>query len=55
MSGRLLDPKFRYRSALKTSEPGYLARRFSAIRRLERMRARKTNVTTIPQRKASHG
>ena len=41
---------FRYRDAIETSKPGYLARRFEAIRRLQRMRSRR-NVVAL--RKAS--
>ena len=46
----------RYRTADESARPGYLARRFRAIRRLQRMQARKSSVTKLPtQRKAIHG
>jgi hypothetical protein len=50
---KFTDGKGRYRNAAETAQPGYLARRFEAIRRLQRMKARKSTVTTF--RKVSHG
>ena len=41
----------RYQTAEASREPGYLARRFKAIARLQRMRAR-TNVTQIKRKAA---
>lgn len=44
----------RYRTADETKQPGYLARRLKAYARLERLRAKATNVTTIkPKRKVA--
>lgn len=52
----LLDPKWTYRDAEETKKPGYLARRFAAIRRQQREAAARqaeaigeasTNVTPI--------
>jgi len=40
MSGRLLGKGFRYRTAAETQRPGYLRRRFEAIKRLQRMKSR---------------
>jgi hypothetical protein len=40
------DRRGRYRSSAESREPGYLARRFKAIERLQRMRKRAT-VTTL--------
>ena len=45
---KFTDGRGTYRNAEKSREPGYLAKRFKAIRRLERMRARRQpNVTPI--------
>lgn len=35
----ILDPKFVYRNAVETAKPGYLKRRFDAIRREQRAQA----------------
>jgi len=53
MKPRFTDNRGRYRTAEESKEPGYLARRFQAIRRLQRMQARKQNIT--PLRKTAHG
>lgn len=45
----------RYRTAAESREPGYLEKRFRAIRRLQRLRERRQNVTAIPQRKVANG
>jgi hypothetical protein len=45
----------RYRTAAQSREPGYLKRRFEAIRRLQRMQARAATVTNLTERKKSHG
>lgn len=44
----------RYRTAEESKTPGYLAKRFAAFRRLQRMQAR-SNVAQLPKRKVSHG
>ena len=44
---RFVDGKGRYRSAEESRSPGYLARRFEAIRRLQRMKERRQNITPI--------
>lgn len=38
---------YRYKTAAQSREPGYLARRFQALRRLERMKAAKSNVQPL--------
>lgn len=43
---RFTDRRGRYRSAAESRTPGYLARRFDAFRRLQRLQAR-CNVTPI--------
>ena len=53
MSGRLLGKGFRYRTAAETQHPGYLRRRFEAIKRLQRLKSRGANVQPI--RKVSSG
>lgn len=40
----------RYRTAIESMKPGYLAKRFAAIRRLQRMRSR-INVRSIQSAK----
>ena len=44
----LLDPKFVYRNAAETSQPGYLAKRFAEIRL-----ALATKKTVVPIRKVA--
>lgn len=45
-----MKPRFpRYRTALESRKPGYLARRFEAIRRLQRIKTR----VVVPIRKES--
>ena len=46
---KFTDARRRYRSAMESQKPGYLAKRFKAYRRLQRMQA--ANVT--PLRKVS--
>jgi hypothetical protein len=50
---KFTDGRGTYHSSEKSREPGYLARRFKAIERLQRMRAKKHNVTPI--KKAANG
>lgn len=52
---RFTDGRGRYINSEKSKEPGYLARRFKAYRRLQRMKARRCNVTQIQERKAANG
>lgn len=53
-------PKFtdthrgRYHTSEESKTPGYLARRFAAYRRLQRMQARSSVVAQLPKRKV-HG
>lgn len=49
---RYTDGRGAYHDSEKSKEPGYLARRMRAYARLQRMRARQSNVQTLPQRKA---
>jgi len=50
MDHKVIRP-FRYRDAVTTSKPGYLARRFKVIKRALRMRAMR-NVVQLQTRKA---
>lgn len=54
MRPRYTDKRKRYRTAAETREPGYLARRFAAILRLQRMKSRAV-VTNLTERKKAHG
>ena len=44
---RFTDAKRRYRTAEESRAPNYLARRFKAFRRLQRMQAAKSNIAPI--------
>lgn len=45
---------FKYKTALQTQQPGYLAKRMKAYARLERMRAKASNVEPL-KRKTANG
>ena len=49
---KFTDARRRYRTAEQSAAPGYLARRFKAIRRLQRMKAAAHTVTTLRTAKA---
>lgn len=40
---------YRYKTAEQSREPGYLAKRFKALQRLQRMQAAKSNVQPLEQ------
>lgn len=44
------DPKWKYRTAEQTKQPGYLARRMRAYARLQRMRKKAPIVATITRK-----
>lgn len=52
MKAKLLSPDFAYRSAEESRKPGYLAKRFAAIRKQQREREQETE-TKVTQLKRS--
>ena len=48
---KFTDARRRYRTAEESRSPGYLARRFKAYQRLQRMQATKSKIT--PMKKAA--
>ena len=50
---KFTDGRSRYHSAEESKSPGYLARRFEAYKRLQRMQSRTQNVTTLHKRKVA--